>query len=403
MARIFTRQELYNLVWATPVWELAKGFDISDRGLAKICARADIPVPQRGYWAKKDAGKKVEQKALPPRGLGKDDEVSIGGHRVYSSYWWNSQLPDNLSDEEIRTKTIPARPVFNEDLQTVREKIARIIAKAQFPKKLIKPHRFVEKLLAEDEERLRKNQASGILSYSDKPRFDSPIEHRRLKIINTLYTALETSGFQPLTPPSYSRTLGVKIGDQEVHFTLEETTIKKGQFYQETSDNKRSVKTHIRFQISGHRISDDIQTVWEDKENDKLEKQASAIVTELIAAGEVFSRIAQIERYERGVKRKAELEKKEQERILEEARKAEERRRRQEQARVDGLLSQAAAFRQATEIRAYVEAVQLANKTDPNPKTDEELTIWVKWALMRADNIDPVKSGIYKTLDEDDK
>lgn len=49
---------------------------------------------------------------------------------------------------------------------------------------------------------------------------------------------------------------------------------------------------------------------------------------------------------------------------------------------MDGLLSQAAAFRQATEIRAYVEAVQLANKTDPNPKTDEELTIWVKWALI---------------------
>ncbi len=49
MARIFTRQELHSLVWATPVWELAKGFDISDRGLAKICTRADIPFPQRGY------------------------------------------------------------------------------------------------------------------------------------------------------------------------------------------------------------------------------------------------------------------------------------------------------------------------------------------------------------------
>ncbi|HEV7252670.1 MAG TPA: hypothetical protein VGN97_06180 [Mesorhizobium sp.] len=56
MQRTFTRQELYDLVWSTPIATLAARFDVSDRGLAKTCARYQIPVPGRGYWAKLAAG-----------------------------------------------------------------------------------------------------------------------------------------------------------------------------------------------------------------------------------------------------------------------------------------------------------------------------------------------------------
>src|SRR5262249_51342656 len=56
-----TRQELYDLVWATPMAKLAESFGLSDVGLAKICDRHRIPTPPRGYWAKKNAGKKVKQ------------------------------------------------------------------------------------------------------------------------------------------------------------------------------------------------------------------------------------------------------------------------------------------------------------------------------------------------------
>jgi len=55
------RQELYDLVWSTPMTKLAESFGISDVGLAKICDRHRVPTPPRGYWAKKVAGKKVKQ------------------------------------------------------------------------------------------------------------------------------------------------------------------------------------------------------------------------------------------------------------------------------------------------------------------------------------------------------
>jgi len=64
MQRTFTRQELYDLVWSTPIVTLAERFDMSDRGLAKICARYQIPVPGRGYWAKIEAGQSAPRTPL---------------------------------------------------------------------------------------------------------------------------------------------------------------------------------------------------------------------------------------------------------------------------------------------------------------------------------------------------
>jgi hypothetical protein len=52
---------LYDLVWATPMVELAESFGLSEVGLAKICDRHRGPTPPPGYWAKKNAGKKVKQ------------------------------------------------------------------------------------------------------------------------------------------------------------------------------------------------------------------------------------------------------------------------------------------------------------------------------------------------------
>lgn len=70
--RTFTREELHDLVWSTPILKLAEEFGLSDRGFTKICTRHLVPTPPRGYWAKVEAGlpakktplRSVENKAL---------------------------------------------------------------------------------------------------------------------------------------------------------------------------------------------------------------------------------------------------------------------------------------------------------------------------------------------------
>ena len=42
------REDLYQEVWSTPMAQLAKKYNMSDTGLAKICKRMEIPRPGRG-------------------------------------------------------------------------------------------------------------------------------------------------------------------------------------------------------------------------------------------------------------------------------------------------------------------------------------------------------------------
>lgn len=76
--RQFTRRELYDLVWSTPVQKLAEEFGISDRGLAKICARHCVPSPPRGHWARLAAGQKLRQPILPAVKDPWFDRIEIG-------------------------------------------------------------------------------------------------------------------------------------------------------------------------------------------------------------------------------------------------------------------------------------------------------------------------------------
>ncbi|MFD9897495.1 hypothetical protein [Mesorhizobium sp. NPDC059025] len=65
MTRIYTREEIYNLVWSTPISQVAGRFGLSDNGFAKICRKHEIPLPGRGYWAKIEAGHSVSKPVLP--------------------------------------------------------------------------------------------------------------------------------------------------------------------------------------------------------------------------------------------------------------------------------------------------------------------------------------------------
>jgi hypothetical protein len=77
VARVFTREEFYDLVWSKPMTHLAREFAISDVALHKICRRHDIPNPPLGWWAKKDAGKTVKQTPLPMAKAGTADKITI--------------------------------------------------------------------------------------------------------------------------------------------------------------------------------------------------------------------------------------------------------------------------------------------------------------------------------------
>ncbi|MFN0291345.1 hypothetical protein [Pedobacter helvus] len=61
---IFTRQQLYELVWKEPIVSIAKRLNISDYEIRKASILMKIPLPVAGYWQKVKSNKKVKVKEL---------------------------------------------------------------------------------------------------------------------------------------------------------------------------------------------------------------------------------------------------------------------------------------------------------------------------------------------------
>jgi hypothetical protein len=207
----FTRQQLYDLVWSEPMKLLASRVGISDVALAKRCRKADIPVPARGYWAKRQAGKRTAQVELPIRPPGMPDEVVVGG----GGYYWSQ----GLTEAEI-LGPLPPPPSFAEPITEVRHRVRKLIGKVSIPKTFNKIHPLISRLLEEDERRREKQRTSSYTFSWDAPLFDAPLERRRLRIVNSLFLAVANAGAKPFIRGRDAQELGITIGEQHVSFAL---------------------------------------------------------------------------------------------------------------------------------------------------------------------------------------
>jgi hypothetical protein len=60
----YNRVELYEKVWSQPTRNVAKQLGVSDVWLGKICRALRVPLPGRGHWAKRSAGRPTRKR--PP-------------------------------------------------------------------------------------------------------------------------------------------------------------------------------------------------------------------------------------------------------------------------------------------------------------------------------------------------
>lgn len=379
----FTRQELYQLVWSEPMIQLAKRFGLSDVGLAKACRRAAIPVPERGYWAKRQAGKPTVRQPLPLRGPGMHDEVEVGGGNSWSY---------GTMTEELVGKEIPPPPSLPEEIGDVAGRVRKMVGKVSVPKTLTKPHPAIARLLEEDQRRREKQASSPYPLTWDNPLFDSALERRRLRILNALCLALARCGMKPSIRGREARELSVQVGDTYVSFTLDRVA-KRSRSARTGSRKDQLSAEMLRFQIKSWPWAEETRTSWEDNEETTIERHVEDIVVGLIVAGEVQYRESVLRRHQMMVERKAELEEEARRRKEEEERRERERQIKAQKERVERLLNAALAHRQAGEIRAYVEAVRAASASASDPRAQEKIEAWATWALAEADRIDPTRSA----------
>ncbi len=392
MAERLSRQALYDLVWSQPIKTLSVRFGISDVALKKTCAKADIPTPDRGYWAKREAGKDVEQRKLPERSPGMEDMVLIAaGHRT-----WYEERRDELSE------SLPPAPEFATPLPLIQERIAQSIGKVAVPRDVQYWQPSISRLLANDEKRREKQRASSYPSSWDNPLFDTPFERRRLRILNSLGFALaRVNGTLQMSNDGQS--IWFAIHKQHVSIRLNRPSAKPRRGAAAATSQKAAAD-HLELSIMKSGGSEEPRATWQDDDHGKLESRLAEIAVQIGWTAEIQYREHALWSYNWRVERKAQLEEEERQRRLKAERLERERLEKLEQARVDRLLRDARAFEQASLIRKYVDSIRSAQaKAEGSPS--DQLEWWSQWALAQAERIDPSLGARYLavTLDEEDK
>lgn len=371
MAQEFSRQALYDLVWSKAKTEVAKDLSISDVALGKICKKANIPVPPRGFWAARDAQKRPARLPLPARGFGQNDTVTIGQERN----WYR--------DEPIGD--VPPPPEFSESMETVVERARQLVGRVTVPRNLDRPHHLVTKLLAKDEVRRQKAAESGY--FWDKPRFEAPAAQRRLRLINTLFLVLSRVGCRPDCGGKEADQLYAHVGDQLVRFAI--VPVKRGKQYDSMfGDEAASPRLPLRLVIECTMDPPPgTGKEWQDADKQSLETVISEAVVSILVFAEAHYRGGALYRHHRLLERKLEQEeaiRKAKELAEQQKREAELKR---QQERRQHLFVQARNWKQAADVREFVAAaLQCA-------ESRQHLEEWASWALSEADALDPLSGS----------
>lgn len=329
---------------------------------------------------------------LPLRAPGMDDEVLSGGR---NHYWY-----DRPTDEEILAP-LPDPPTFPEDIDVVRNRVRAAIGKVTVARVMTARHPAIARLLAQDEAR-RQKQATATYTFSwENPVFDSPIEQRRLRILNALFLAVAKCGGRPEVNGREARNISIKVHQTRVAASLDRPPM--GRSSSRGAKQEDAGIDRLRFAMRAPYDYDREQMSWQDGEGARLESLIQDIAVEVVTAAEVNYRERCVRDFEWRVQRKAQLEEEIREQQLQAEREQREHQLRLEQARVDRLLEEAASLRRATDIRAYVDAVRRTAMGDTVSVSWDKVEQWSQWALAEADRIDPVKTGRFlQGHDEDD-
>jgi hypothetical protein len=360
---IYTRQQLHDLVWSGPVREVAEKLGLSDNELRKHCVKAFVPLPRQGHWNKVQAGQKVKTTPLPPRPPGISVQVMIG-------QWDYRQYERRLKEAEA------VEPEFEEAIEVLRERVARNLGVVVAAKSLSPPHAAFRRQVEDDVRRAA--QSTWHTSV-----FDSPLEKRRLRILQGLFYGLSRLDCSVTVQGRETRTIYVVVGQQTVSLAAERVATRR-----RSADAKKVER--LKFTILKGTGSDTERISWTDTDDQPLEGQLSTIAVEIIIAGELQYREHQVWVHKEEVRRREEMRQETIRRAIEQEKAEREHLIQLEAARLTRLTESAENYHRAQIIRAFVSTVagMSIDNTDP-----ERVARWREWALLQADRLDPIATG----------
>jgi hypothetical protein len=363
-----TREALYRAVWETPMSQLAVQYGITGTGLAKICKRLQIPVPSRGYWAKKAAGKKVITYRLPEP---------------------TKSLPQRITITP--TPPPPPAPVIAPELQAKVDAALANVSAVPVPERLTRPHTIIAAWLDDHEQRKREAQRSRDpwLRNISMPKPFTATDGRRHRILDALFKALEREGAKIVEDER--RQLLAEIGGERIEFQLREKSkqVRRALSKDEKRWQKRDwaqelqptgkllfvIKTYLPAGLG-------LRQEWLETERAAMED----LLTDILAA---FIKSAPLLAQQR---RRREEEARERQ-VAEQRRYEEEQRRKLERNQWRRFMQFADEWRDASVAREFLNALQSADIDQNLVVAGRSLGAWISWATAYLAEADPLIRG----------
>lgn len=374
---LYEREVLYKEVWEQPVTKVAQKYGVSDVMIHKVCKSLDIPVPPRGYWAKKQAGQFVEITPLPESNR---KTIINGQKRITESEPQSIPVADEtlaFLDPDERGQVIETAwnlRVINDGHKLhpilLKHKSAFTAWKKSNPRDEFAPrNRDTYRRIPEGQPRLWDSVSEEILP-------------RIYLILDTLFRAIESLG------GSINDNLSLQIRGEQVYFDVIEGKTKTPHVLtkaeQKQLDKYEEEKRRYGYAYEPKfRKNDYIPTgkltffsrrdsYLRDTETTGLEERVGEILIDLYIESESV-------RIEREAKEAAQRKAEEEQRQKEMRRQL----RDQEVDRLQSLENESEDYEKACRIRAYVAAVEA------KPELAETKQEWIAWAKAKADWFDP--------------
>jgi hypothetical protein len=387
-----SRQDLYELVWAKPMTELAQDFGLSDVALAKRCRKLAVPVPGRGYWARVAAGQTPRQPALRKRAEQPMDctALTFDAPREETPQLAPGEPPDQ---NPLRDKVQNLGLVYCDDLLQSSPAVKRTAVRLKPPwRRDIAWNRGerngpvlsvdVSEACADRALRVCERILTGATAlgwaYRIPSKKEDPRSHRYRHESDS-----ETPAFGCFDVEGEPLALRIDERNQRIEHVLtddEKARKRRGVlFYSPRWDHRPSgeLRLHLTRADSTY-----VRRTWKDGARLKLEDQVKTVLLALL--DEALAMKAERER-----QRLAEIERRRQENL-----EMEQSARRAANAKlVQALETQAGAWLRARFLRSYLRALRRAvgNATLETERQGHTID-FIQWAQHYVDQLDPLRA-----------
>lgn len=365
MNEFVSREELYEMVWATPTQRLSREFGMSDVALGKICKKLSVPKPPPGYWARKASGQPVTRTPLPRKNINQRPGVFLA-----------RKAKQRPPEPELSNSTLD------------------LIASLEMPENAV----AVSDTLLRANPLVRRTKRALTGAQSDIygalwPRnecLDLRVSKRSLRrallLMDALLKRLTRLGYE-ITISECGETVVGKNGVQ-MKLGLYERFRRFEQVL--TDEQKLNSWRYDRFRFEPSDEFDLRLTRWplgERHWKDTAKRKVEDRLTDIVIAIILSTELVQIENEKRGA---AELLRLEQERLDAERHEQEI----EENRRLEELENQASSWQRANKLRAFLQACEAEFSDLSNSDLNGKAAPWLRWGYEHADRLDPLKNHL---------